>query len=94
MSLVQLPPPNIPVLDTRGEMVAPWRTFFEQLVERVGGINASLQAEDATLTALAALNTSAGVVVQTGADAFTKVTGASGTGTNVTAVNGVVTAIS
>lgn len=95
-NLVQIPPSNIPVIDARGFMLAPWRGFFENLLARSGGVNAGLQPEDDTLTALAALDATAGFVRQTGADAFTKqAPGISATKTGLTSVtitNGIITA--
>lgn len=94
--VVQIPPSNIPVLDPRGYMTKAWRSFFENLLTRAGGVNGGLQPEDPTLDALAALDATAGFVRQTGADAFTKQTvGISATKTSlssVTLVNGIVTA--
>lgn len=94
-ALVQLPPPNVPVLDARNMMTEPWYRFFGSLVTRAGGVTGALQPEDPTLTALAALSAAPGVLVQTAADTFVKRLGVSGTKTppaSVTLQNGVVTA--
>lgn len=69
---LQIPPANLPVIGVDGRLDMRWRAFFNAMIARAGGILGGLQPEDDTLTALAALNAAAGILVQTGADAFTK----------------------
>lgn len=70
--ILQIPPSQTPVLDDQGRMTQPWRTFFNQLINRAGGITGGLQAQSDILDALAALSAVAGFLVQTGATSFTK----------------------
>lgn len=80
MSELQVPLSSVPVLARDGTMSTPWRNFFQALYERTGGFDTSLQPADDTLTSLAALNASAGILTQLSADTFTKrtITGTSG----------------
>lgn len=95
-NLVQMPPSSIPLADSRNYMLPPWRSFFEGLLARAGGVNAGLQPESDILTALSALDATTGFLRQTGADTFTRqALGISATKTSVssvTIVNGIITA--
>lgn len=94
---LQIPPSNVPLMALDGSLHQAWRNFFTSLIDRAGGILGGVQPADPTLDALAALNATPGALVQTGADAFTKVGGFTGTVTPVNSITvnkGVVTAAS
>jgi hypothetical protein len=94
---VQIPPSNVPLMAVDGSLHPAYRTFFTALLDRAGGILGGLQPADPTLDGLAAMGPTLGVVVSTAPDAFTKIVGKhafSGPITNLTIVDGVVTAAS
>lgn len=84
---LQIPPPQTPILASDGTMTLQWRTFFNALISRAGGVIGGLQPSDPMLDSLVALNATPGIIVETAADTLTKRT-LTGTAGEVVVSNG------
>ena len=84
---LQIPPASVPLMGPDGTLALEWRTFFNALISRAGGILGGLQPSDPTLDALAALNATPGLLAEVSADVFTK-RSVAGSSTRNSTVNG------